>query len=62
MIIGNGSTLGVDFDKFSREELKENHLVAATMRMLPSENDFIILAIAKAITNVPNYVRQEVVL
>lgn len=49
-LIGNGSTLGVDFNKFSREALKENHLVAATMRMLPSENDFIILAIGKLST------------
>uniref|UniRef100_UPI004047DA2F glycosyltransferase n=1 Tax=Algoriphagus sp. TaxID=1872435 RepID=UPI004047DA2F len=49
-IIGNGSTLGVDFDKFNRESLKENHLVAATMRMLPSENDFIILAVGKLST------------
>jgi glycosyltransferase involved in cell wall biosynthesis len=42
---GSGSTLGVDLEKFNRQVLKENHLVAATMRILPGENDFIILAI-----------------
>ena len=44
-LLGSGSTLGVDLEKFNREVLKENHLVAATMRILPGENDFIILAI-----------------
>jgi glycosyltransferase involved in cell wall biosynthesis len=44
-LIGSGSTLGVDLEKFNRQVLKENHLVAATMRILPGENDFIILAI-----------------
>jgi glycosyltransferase involved in cell wall biosynthesis len=42
---GSGSTLGVDLEKFNRQVLKENHLVAATMRILPGENDFIILVI-----------------
>ena len=46
-LIGSGSTLGVDLEKFNRQVLKENHLVAATMRMLPGENDFIILAVGK---------------
>jgi glycosyltransferase involved in cell wall biosynthesis len=44
-LLGSGSTLGVDLEKFNRQVLKENHLVAATMRILPGENDFIILAI-----------------
>lgn len=44
---GSGSTLGVDLEKFNRQVLKENHLVAATMRILPGENDFIILAVGK---------------
>ena len=44
-LLGSGSTLGVDLEKFNRLVLKENHLVAATMRILPGENDFIILAI-----------------
>jgi glycosyltransferase involved in cell wall biosynthesis len=48
-LIGNGSTLGIDLQKFNRQVLKENHLVAATMRILPGENDFIILAIGKLI-------------
>jgi glycosyltransferase involved in cell wall biosynthesis len=46
-LLGSGSTLGVDLEKFNRQVLKENHLVAATMRMLPGENDFIILAVGK---------------
>jgi len=46
-LLGSGSTLGVDLEKFNRLVLKENHLVAATMRILPGENDFIILAIGK---------------
>ena len=48
-LIGHGSTLGIDLDKFNRQVLKENHLVAATMRILPGENDFIILAVGKLI-------------
>jgi glycosyltransferase involved in cell wall biosynthesis len=44
-LLGSGSTLGVDLEKFNRQVLKENHLVAATMRILPGENDFVILAI-----------------
>jgi len=46
-LIGSGSTLGVDLEKFNRQVLKENHLVAATMRIQPNENDFIILAVGK---------------
>ena len=46
-LLGSGSTLGVDLEKFNRKTLKENHLVAATMRILPGENDFIILAVGK---------------
>jgi glycosyltransferase involved in cell wall biosynthesis len=46
-LIGSGSTLGVDLEKFNRQVLKENHLVAATMRIQPGENDFIILAVGK---------------
>ena len=46
-LLGSGSTLGVDLEKFSRQALKENHLVAATMRILPGENDFIILAVGQ---------------
>jgi glycosyltransferase involved in cell wall biosynthesis len=46
-LLGSGSTLGVDLEKFNRQALKENHLVAATMRILPGENDFIILAVGQ---------------
>jgi glycosyltransferase involved in cell wall biosynthesis len=48
-LLGSGSTLGVDLEKFNRLVLKENHLVAATMRILPGENDFIILTVGKLI-------------
>ncbi|MDA0315396.1 MAG: glycosyltransferase [Bacteroidetes bacterium] len=46
-LLGSGSTLGINLEKFNRQILKENHLVAATMRILPGENDFIILAVGK---------------
>jgi glycosyltransferase involved in cell wall biosynthesis len=48
-IIGQGSSNGVDLSKFNREVLKENHLVAATMRILPGEDDFIILAVGRLV-------------
>jgi glycosyltransferase involved in cell wall biosynthesis len=48
-VIGNGSSNGVDLEKFSRGVLKENHLVAATMRIMPGDNDFIILAVGRLV-------------
>lgn len=48
-MIGQGSSNGVDLSKFNREVLKENHLVAATMRILPGEDDFIILAVGRLV-------------
>jgi len=48
-VIGKGSSNGVDFEKFNREVLKENHLVAATMRILPGEDDYIILAVGRLV-------------
>lgn len=48
-VIGEGSSNGVDFSRFNREGLKENHLVAATMRIMPGENDFIILAVGRLV-------------
>ncbi|MDN3203556.1 glycosyltransferase family 4 protein [Algoriphagus sediminis] len=48
-IIGHGSSNGVDLSKFNRGVLKENHLVAATMRIMPAENDFIILAVGRLV-------------
>lgn len=48
-IIGKGSSNGIDLDKYNRGALKENHLVAATMRIMPGEDDFIILAIGRLV-------------
>lgn len=48
-MIGSGSSNGVDLEKFNRSSLKENHLVAATMRILPGEDEFIILAIGRLV-------------
>ncbi|NVJ85649.1 MAG: glycosyltransferase family 4 protein [Algoriphagus sp.] len=48
-IIGKGSSNGVDLKKFNRNALKENHLVAATMRIMPGEDDFIILAVGRLV-------------
>jgi glycosyltransferase involved in cell wall biosynthesis len=48
-IIGKGSSNGVDLEKFNREVLKENHLVAATMRIMPGEDDFIILSVGRLV-------------
>jgi glycosyltransferase involved in cell wall biosynthesis len=48
-VIGKGSSNGVDLEKFNRGVLKENHLVAATMRILPGEDDFIILSVGRLV-------------
>ncbi|WP_018474664.1 glycosyltransferase family 4 protein [Echinicola pacifica] len=48
-VLGHGSSNGIDLERFSRENLKENHLVAATMRVMPGENDFIILAVGRLV-------------
>lgn len=48
-IIGKGSSNGVDLGKFNRESLKENHLVAATMRIMPGEDEFIILSVGRLV-------------
>lgn len=48
-IIGKGSSNGVDFSIFNRDSLKENHLVAATMRIMPGDEDFIILAVGRLV-------------
>ncbi|MCH7399129.1 glycosyltransferase family 4 protein [Belliella sp. DSM 107340] len=48
-IVGSGSSNGVDLNVFNRQSLKENHLVAATMRILPGENEFIILGVGRLV-------------
>lgn len=48
-IIGKGSSNGVDLSKFNRSSLSENHLIAATMRIAPSENDYLILAVGRLV-------------
>jgi glycosyltransferase involved in cell wall biosynthesis len=48
-IVGKGSSNGVDLEKFNRNFLKENHLVAATMRIMPGEDDFIILSVGRLV-------------
>jgi len=48
-VIEEGSSNGVDIEAFDRDELKENHLVAAMMRVAPAENDFIILAVGRLV-------------
>lgn len=48
-LIGRGSSNGIDLEKFNRDNLKENHLVAATMRILPGDQDFIILSVGRLV-------------
>src|SRR5690606_30531731 len=48
-VIGEGSSNGVNLETFDRARLKENHLVAAMMRVAPAENDFIILAVGRLV-------------
>jgi glycosyltransferase involved in cell wall biosynthesis len=48
-MIGFGSSNGVDLNKFNRDTLSENHLIAATIRIAPSDNDYLILAIGRLV-------------
>src|SRR5690606_7671953 len=48
-VIEEGSSNGVDIEAFDRDELKENLLVAAMMRVAPAENDFMILAVGRLV-------------
>ena len=48
-VIEDGSSNGVNLEAFDRNQLKENHLVAAMMRVAPGENDFIVLAVGRLV-------------
>lgn len=48
-VIGAGSSNGVDLAKFDRDGLKENHLVAAMLRIAPEEDDFIMLTVGRLV-------------
>ncbi|HLW18922.1 MAG TPA: glycosyltransferase family 4 protein [Cyclobacteriaceae bacterium] len=48
-VLGAGSSNGVNLSQYARDELKENHLVAAMMRVAPGENDFIMLAVGRLV-------------
>jgi glycosyltransferase involved in cell wall biosynthesis len=48
-VMGSGSSNGIDLDKFNRGALAENHLVAATMRINPGENEFIMLFVGRLV-------------
>ncbi|NHE56138.1 glycosyltransferase family 4 protein [Cyclobacterium plantarum] len=48
-VIGHGSSNGVDLSVFNRDNLQENHLVAATMRLTPGDDEFLILAVGRLV-------------
>jgi glycosyltransferase involved in cell wall biosynthesis len=48
-VLGYGSSNGVDLARFNRSSLKENHLVAAMMRVVPGDNEFVILAVGRLV-------------
>lgn len=48
-VIGHGSSNGVDLDQFDRYQLQENHLVAATMRVAPEEEEFVMLMVGRLV-------------
>lgn len=50
-IIGKGSSNGVDLKHYNRQALKENHLVAATMRIMPNDDYYIFLAVGRLVKN-----------
>ncbi|MCC5935823.1 MAG: glycosyltransferase family 4 protein [Lunatimonas sp.] len=48
-VVGHGSSNGVDLEAFNRYNLKENNLVAATMRIVPGENEFVMLVVGRLV-------------
>lgn len=48
-VLGSGSSNGIDLEVFNRNQLQENHLVAATMRIAPGEEEFIMLAAGRLV-------------
>ncbi len=49
MVVGRGSSNGVDLEKFNRGSLLENHLIAAIIRMTVVKDEFIVLFVGRLV-------------